>query len=150
MTTTYHDAIDEMFGAAKGVFDADAVAILGYTPAVNWRGSPTGDPVDKSKLWARVSWATVTDGQASLANDGTKKLYECVGILSIQLFCPRNEADSAVNGVLLAEALQQQFRHRSVSGELWYLNFKIVELPETATDYPITVSGQVRYKTLSS
>lgn len=149
MTTTYHDAIDEMFASAKAVFDGTAAALLGYVPDVRWPGAPLATVPDYTKLWARVSLQIVTDEQASLANNNDKRFFWATGLLFIQLFCPRNVGGSIDKGRLIAEQIQNKFRHQSTSGEIWYRNAKVVELPETEDSYPINVIVQFKYKTIS-
>lgn len=149
MATTLRAAIDEMFATANNVFTGYAATLLGYAPDVRWPGVPLGTQPDKSRLWARVSTQIVTDEQASLANAQGIQLYAATGLLHIQLFCPRNVGASIDNGRLVAEALQNAFRLQSTSGEIWYSKQKAFELPEAEENYPINVSVQFYYKTIS-
>lgn len=149
MSLSYLDAKDQLFTRAKNVLGgSDTNTLLGYVPDVRWQGVPTATVPDKSKLWARVSSQVVTDGQAALANANGKRLFEAAGLLYIQLFCPKGEAGIPAKGLLLAIALQAQYRQQSSSAELWFRNQRILELPETADSYPINVVTEFRYKTL--
>lgn len=146
MATTYDAAIDEMFGVVKGVLAGQV--ILGYVPDTRWPGVPLGTKPDATRLWVRVSAKVITDNQATLANANGKTLYEATGMLYIQLFCPRNIGASIDNGRLVAKAIQSAFR-TSLSAEIWYTKAKIEELPESDESYPINVSVQFYYKTIS-
>lgn len=149
MTTTYHDAVDSIFGTAKTVFDGYATTLLGYAPDVRYPGVPNANKPDKSKLWARCSSQIVTDVQASLSNVNNISFFFADGLFYIQLFCPRNVGGSIDKGRLIAEALQKAYRASPLSGEMWYSKVKIVELAETEENYPINVSGEYQYKTTS-
>lgn len=149
MATTYHAAIDEMFATADGVLIGYAATLLGYALDVRWPGVPVSSKPDKTRLWARVSAQIVTDAQVSLANANRISLFQATGLLNVQLFCPRNVGASIDNGRLIGEAIQNAFRTLSTSGEIWYTNQKVVELPEAGESYPITVSVRYTYKTLS-
>lgn len=150
MPTTYHAVIDEMFAQIKGVFDGFATTLLTYAPDVRWPGAAGPVKPIPDRLWVRVSMQIVTDSQASLSNVNDKRFFWTNGLVFVQLFCPRNMGASLDNGRLIAEALQNVLRKSSTSGEIWYRNAKIVELPETVDNYPITVSAQLMYKTIST
>lgn len=149
MSISYQEAKDEVFGRANVVLtNGDTNALLGYLPDVRWQGVPKANKPDEDKLWARVSSQIVTDAQAALANANGNRLYEAGGLLYVQLFCPKGNADMPTDGVILAEALQAAYREQSDSSEIWYRNQRILELPETADNYPINVVVEFRYKTL--
>lgn len=147
MSITYQATIDELFTSVKAVFDA-STPIIGYVPEVRWPGTPKGPKPDRTKYWARVSQQLVTEGQASLANVNSKKIFESIGLLYIQLFCPRNIAGSLQKGQNLAVALRDAFCQQSTSFDLWYRNAKVVELPETADNYPINIVVEFHFKEL--
>lgn len=149
MPTTYTDAQDEMFGMANAVFATTAVSLLGYAPDVRWPGVPKAGVPDRTKLWARVSEQIVTEEQASLANANSIRLFDAIGMLYMQLFCPRNIAASVELGRAVGIALQVAFRHTSPSGQVWYRKAKMVELPEGLENYPILVSTEFQYRTSS-
>lgn len=146
---TYAQALDSMFASVKATLDASGMSLVGYKPDTRWPGVPIASPPDKTKLWARVSVQIATDGQAALANFQGITLYEAMGLLYVQLFCPRNLAASLPNGRLVAIALQATFRSLGATGDIWYRNAKFVELPETDDNYPVTFSTVFEYNTLS-
>lgn len=150
MATTATAAIDEMFETVKTVFDSVAAPLLGYDPDVRWPGVPVAAKPDRSKFWSRVSSQLVTDEQSALANASQLRLFEATGMLYVQLFCPRNIGGSIDSGRSIAIALQTALRKASPDNEVWYRKAKSVELPEDDASYPILVSVQYTYKTISS
>ena len=149
MSTDYITARDEMFGIAETVFDDSATStLIGYKPDVRWPADPKPSVPDVTKVWARVSHQVVTDGQAALANAQGQKLYEAKGLLFIQFFSPRNVGGMYDKVLQLALVMQEAYRDPSPTGEIWFRNAKVVQLPEEATSYPINFSTEFSYKTL--
>lgn len=144
---TYTDAVDTLFGIVNAVWQG-AVAIVGYTPLVRWQGQeqPGKPPVDK--IWARVSQQIVTDQQASLASNTGKRLYHATGLLYIQIFAPRTDADLTI-ARQFAQYVREVFRTESPDGNIWFTNQRIVELAPTPLAYPITVSCNYQYDNLN-
>lgn len=145
----YVDATDEMFGIIYGVLsDAQWNTKFGYTIDVRWPGIAKENKPDPSKLWARVSKQVVKEQQSSLANVQGERNFTTIGLLFTQLFCPRNQPATLDNGRMVAVALEQALRQSSPSGEIWFLNQAIRELPETDENYPITVVTEYNYQTM--
>lgn len=146
----YLDATDEMYGVIKSVLldDTRWPLLLGYTMDVRWPGDALGTKPDMTRLWARVSKQVVKDSQSALANANGQRVFETIGLLYVQLFCPRNQPATLQNGSNIAVAMQAAFREQSPSGEIWFLNQAIREMPETPENYPITVVTEFRYKVL--
>lgn len=149
MSINYPAVIDEMFTTVKAIADGSS-DLIGYVPEVRWQGVPksTKPPVDK--FWLRASKMIVTEQQASLSSVDDTRMWEAIGLMYVQCFCPRNLASSIDNGRLFAERMRNAFRQQSLSGEIWYRNQKVVELPETAESYPINVVIEFHFKTLTS
>jgi hypothetical protein len=146
----YVDATDEMFGIIYGVLaDNQWNAKFGYNIDVRWPGTPKAAKPDPSRLWARVSKQVVKETQTSLANVSGERNFTTIGLLFVQLFCPRNQPQSLDNGRLVAVAIEAAFRNQSPSGEIWFLNEAIRELAETDESYPITVVTEFQYDTLN-
>lgn len=151
MPTTFQSAIDELFTIVKAIFDDSTwTAAFGYQPVLYYPGDPQAQKPDMTRLWARVSCKIVTDEQYSLANTNGEQLYEAVGLLFVQLFCPRNQPGSIDNGRRLGVALQRAFYPQSPSGEIWFRRAAVRELDETPDNYPINVVVEYRYRTTKS
>lgn len=154
MSITYDQALDEIYGIAKAVFDdSQWPTLFGYTLDIRYQGVPKASKPDMQKLWVRVSSQIVGDGQASLTNVQGARMYEAHGLLFIQLFCPRNVGGSLDKGMKLAMALQNAFRKPSPSNEIWFEGTPgqvIRVLPETEESYPVNVVVAFRYQTLNT
>lgn len=138
MPITYSNAIDEMFGIVNSAVP-DITALLTYAADIRWPGTPKRSLPDSSKVWMRVSFQTVDDKQKSLANAKGSRLYRATGLLYIQIFCPRNLANSSVVGRKLGELIRDKFRHASPSGAIEFQNQQVRELPATEQNYPFNV-----------
>lgn len=149
MPITQQDAIDEIFGSVKQVFDA-STSFIGYIPELRWPGNPVGNKPDDSKIWGRASQQIVTDDQASLSSANGKTLYEAVGLLYVQIFTPRNKPESPALGLQLALKLRDKFQAQSNSAEVWFRKAIARELPEVAKNYRINFVVEFRYKTLKT
>jgi hypothetical protein len=147
--TDYSGARDEVFGIVTTLWASPALAsVFGYVPELRYDGAEEAGTPDKSKTWARVSAQIVKDGQASLSGgDGTKK-YRGIGLAYVQVFGSRIETNSKVNAIALAGLIQAQFRKPSPSGDLWFRDQKIVELPVTDSSYPVNVVVTFEYESI--
>lgn len=150
MSIDAQDAVDEMFSTVKQVNDGSSVAIFGYVPEIRWPGQALATKPDMTKHWMRASQQLVTDEQIAFASVDETRLFEAIGLLYVQLFCPRNAAATVENGLLLANIIADAFRQQSISGEIIYRKAKVVQLPETSESYPINVVVQFEYKTIHS
>lgn len=141
MPYDYQAAIDELFGIA-------AVPLAAANIDVKWPGAPQSAKPAREKTWARVSAQIVTDDQSSLANSAGKKRYHATGLLYVQLFCSRIEANGLDNGRTIAKAVQAAFRVDAPSGVMWFRDQKIRELPITEESYPINVVVTFEYESI--
>lgn len=146
---TYSEAIDEIFTTVTNTVETFTPTFIDYEFPLRFVGIEYSTKPDRTKYWARVSTQIVSDQQASLSDVEGQRFYEAISLLYIQLFCPRNVSKSLQNGRKMAEILQDQFRRRSTSDELWYRNPRIVELPETAEAYPINIVSEFWYKSIA-
>lgn len=144
LPTTYSGAIDELFGIVNSIWP-QLTGIAGYAPEIRWAGEVRPGKPDASKFWARVSASIVTDKLSTLSNVVGSKLFHATGLLYVQLFCPRNEVNPTVKGRSMAEIIRAQFRAASPSGNIWFRDQKIVELPSTEENYPINVVVTFEY-----
>lgn len=149
MSITDQQAIDEMYGIVKGAIDLNT-SIFGYAPDVRYPGVPKSTRPDMSKQWIRVSSAIVKDDLAAFANDQRQQLYDADGILTVQLFAPRNVAGSLDPQALsMANAIAAAIRGRGTSGEIWFTNVRVLQQPESDTSYPVNVVARFNYRTIT-
>jgi hypothetical protein len=145
VSVTYTDALDDMFGTFSDVL-SDVETILDYAPQVRWPGIPEPANTPMDQLWMRVSTQMVKEGQSSLSDkDGTKR-YESHGLLYVQLFAPRTVSNTLNVARQAAEAIRNRFRKASLSGEVWFRNQVVRELPETTENYPLLVVVEFTYQ----
>jgi hypothetical protein len=147
MPVTYTDAQDELFGIVNGAV-AQLGSIVGYIPSIQWPGSAVAGSPDYSKIWMRVSSKIVTDKLSALGNRAGQRLYKANGLMFIQLFAPRTLASTFL-AKQAAQFIRDFFRTESVTGELRFVEAKMVELDPEDLYYPINIAVQFEYYTLS-
>uniref|UniRef100_A0AAU6W084 Tail terminator protein n=1 Tax=Pseudomonas phage Pavpe01 TaxID=3138545 RepID=A0AAU6W084_9VIRU len=114
MTTTYTDALDEMFGKIKAAIDGPVNTVLGYKAETRWPFVAEPTKPDNSKIWLRVSTQIVDEQQSTLSTcEGLpgQKRYESAGLLFIELYLPKAKGDSGVKGRKVAVILRDLFRN---------------------------------------
>jgi hypothetical protein len=145
MPSTYSAAADEVQSIVKSVWDTLSAAFtLGYTPEIRWPGVENANKLDRAQFSARVSIQNVVGEQIAF---GSKKFRD-VNLLYVQVFCPRNVANSLVTGRQIAELIRTAFCQASPSGNLWFRDQKIRELAPEADFYPINVVATFEYETI--
>lgn len=142
---TYEEAIDEIFGIFKTAWDAESAAAVTYVPEVRWPGVEEPNKPDNSSFWVRVSQQTVLENQASLKNGENGQRYTTSGLVFIQLFCPKSDSESMTKGRRLAIIARDAFRGNSTSGNVWFRNAKINELPAEEYFYRFNVIVEYEY-----
>lgn len=143
--TNYEAAIDEMFAQFRIPWEANSAAVAGYVPEVRWPGVEEIDPPDASKYWARVSQQTVDEQQTTLRNGEFAKRYTADGLVFVQIFCPKSDAESMTTGRRLATIARNAFRGQSTSGNVWFRNARIKELEPEAKFYRFNVVTEYEY-----
>ncbi len=121
MVTDYPSAVDALYGIATA-------ALKGLTPAVTDIRYPGSDEVaipPASEYWARVSDQMVIERQQSLSADvgmpGGRR-YQCIGLITVQLFCPRIDGAAANNGRMMITQVVDAFRRPVPDGSMWFRN----------------------------
>lgn len=143
--TNYEDAIDEMFGIFKTAWEANSAAVASYIPEVRWPGVEEPTTPETSKFWVRVSQQTVDEEQSSLRNGDFVQRYTADGVIFVQLFCPKSDAQSMTNGRKLAIIARNAFRGNATSGKVWFRNARINELPPEEKFYRFNVVAEYEY-----
>lgn len=99
-------AIDAMFAQFNAAWQAGTAAVVGYVPEIRWQGREKETPPPGDKYWARVSNQTVGEGNAAIGNS----LFESYGLVFVQVFAPKSEADANEKGRALAVLARNVFR----------------------------------------
>jgi hypothetical protein len=144
---TYSEATDEILKVLND-YMPDAAALVGYVPDVRWPGVPEQGKPDRSKYWIRPSHSIVKDGQSSISSSIGKKRYRAIGLLFVQVFCPRLAHNTLVNGRKLAEAIRDEYRKASPSGNIEFRDQEVKEIPSQAEFYQLNVVVTFEYDTI--
>ena len=142
---TYEEAIDEIFGIFNAAWLAESAAVAGYIPEVRWPGVEEPEKPDLAKFWARVSQQTVIEGQSSLRNGDAGQRYTTDGLVFVQIFCPKSDSLGMTNGRKLAIIARNGFRGNATSGQVWFRNARINELPPEENWYRFNVVAEYEY-----
>lgn len=142
MSITYANAIDEIFDTFLVYWDANIGNVsLGYTPKVLWRHVEKVAIPDTTRHYLRVSNQTISERQVSLK--GTKKLYDTIGFIKIQLYFSKATLVKSEDADMNAIA-RNAFRLAS-SSDVWYRNSRILELPPEEDFYRADVISNYIY-----
>lgn len=145
MTTNYTDAIDSMFSLFKTEWDVFSLSLLGYAPDIRWPGVEEPEKPDCGKYFSRISQQTVNESQSTLADDSSIQRYTCDGLLFVQIFAPRSDSQSMENMRALAMSTKNVFRKHTDSGNIWFRNSRIEELPPEENFYNFNVVAEYQY-----
>ena len=160
MTLTYDAAVDEMFGQFRAAWIAGSAAIVGYVPEVRWPGVEPKNPdgslkkPESDKYWARVSQQGVDDEQTSLSacvesNEIGATLpasrFTAIGLLFVQLFCPKTDPQGVELGRKLASLSQRAYRGKKTSGGVWFRNVRIIEVEDEELWHRFNVVAEYEY-----
>lgn len=160
MTLTYDAAVDEMFGLFKAAWDSGSAAIVGYVPEVRWPGVELKNPdgsikkPESDKYWARVSQQGVDEEQTSLSacvasneNGGVlpASRFTAIGLLFVQLFCPKTEAEAMEFGRELAKLSRAAYRGKKTAGGVWFRNVRIIEVESEELWHRFNVVAEYEY-----
>lgn len=147
MTTSYVNAVDEIFSLFNIAWSAEAPAIVGNgeTPEIRWQGVEDENIPNFNKYWCRVSQQTVEEPQTSLAGNDGKRRYTTSGLIFVQLFCPKSDAQAMDKGRNLATVARNAFRGKTTSGKVWFRNARINELAPEDNAYRFNIIAEYEY-----
>ncbi|AEX56100.1 minor tail protein [Burkholderia phage vB_BceS_KL1] len=151
MTTTHSEARNEINALFNTAWNANAGALAGYVPNIEWQGKQPRETPDSSKYWARVSIQTVLEEQTTLSTCEGKpgqKRYTASGLVFVQLFCPKSIVGSFEIGGKLAEVAKKAFRGKTTPGKVWFRNVRINELDPEDLYYRYNVVTEFEYDEL--
>lgn len=145
MTTTYTEAVDQIFALFKTALNSNASAVVGYVPEIRWQGVEKPGTPDPSKYWCRVSQITVDEDQATLSDDNGKRRYTSYGLVFVQLFCPKSDVEAMAKGRSLAMIARNAFRGKTTSGRVWFRNARIKELDPDSDSIRFNIVSDYEY-----
>lgn len=145
MSTTYEEAVDEIFTLINTAWLANTAAIVGYVPEMRWPGVEEPDKPDYSKHFARSSQQTVTEEQSTLKDGEGSQRYTASGLVFIQIFCPKSEGKTMANGRKLAIVGRDSLRGKKTTGGVWFRKVRIRELEPETKWYRFNVIAEYEY-----
>lgn len=145
---TYNQANDEINATFLAAWNAGTSAIVGYVPEIRWQNVQNRALPDGSKFWVRVSKDTVFERQATLSvcegSPGQRK-YTASGLVFVQLFMPKSNAQAYELGQQLAVVARNAFRGKTTPGNIWFRNVRINEINPEELYYRINVIAEFEY-----
>jgi hypothetical protein len=148
---TYHQADDEINATFLTAWNAESGAIVGYVPEIRWQNVQRREIPDGSKFWVRISKDTVYERQATLSTcegiPGQRK-YTANGLVFVQLFCPKSNAQAFELGQQLAIIARNSFRGKTTPGNIWFRNVRINELQPDELFYRLNIIAEFEYDEL--
>lgn len=127
---SYSKAIDLIYGRFKAAWDADAGAIAGYVPKVEYDNPSTANYASLDTIFARLTVRNTFEGLIGFGElGGAKRLYETNGLLVIQIFVPKTDNSGTQVGRRLAEMARDAYRVAGYDSDLWYRDAAVFEQP---------------------
>lgn len=99
-------AINAMFQQFNDSWNAGASAIVGYVPAVRYKGKKESAIPDATLYWCRVSEQTVMEARKAIGNH----YFESSGLVFVQIFAPQADPQGEMNCRALANLARDAFR----------------------------------------
>ena len=146
---SYIQAVDEIFDKINTAWKANTTSIVGYVPKMRWPGVEEPKKPNLGKYWARTSQETVTEEQTGLRNGDNGQRYTALGLVFVQIFCPKSDGQSMVNGRSLAIVARDALRGKTTSCKVWFRNARIKELSPEDNWYRFNVIAEYEYDEIS-
>lgn len=151
MTTDFPTAIEQIQALFKVAWDANAGAVFGYLPDVEWYGAESVGKADRSKVWVRFMTQAVVEEQATLStcvDAPFSRRYEASGLVFVQLFLPKTVDNAVVKGRVLAKVARNAFRGKKTTGGVVFYNCRIRDIPPEDLFYRFNVVAEYDYDEL--
>lgn len=141
----YSTACDLMFSIALNAIEALTQATIAET---RWPGVAEKTTPPENVYWIRVSEQVVLSSQSSLSvsvGAPGQRRYQTVGLLFLQLFCPKSDPAAVPNGRSMQQALVNAFRAPSGDANLWFRNQTPKPMMFNPTSYQFNVAVTYTY-----
>jgi len=145
MPTTFDAARDEILGAFRTRWEADAAAIVGFVPDVFYDGVPRTSAPSPDKPWADVTIRHTSGAQATLAQDTGKRRFEKTGIVTVGVFAPLGQNRGLEDGEKLAMVAKKAFEGKATAGGVWFRNVRISEVGQDGPWFAFQILAEMRY-----
>lgn len=144
MPTEYIEAVDQMFELFKTDWDANTTSIVGYVPEVRWPNVEEPEIPPKDLYWARVNQMTVSESQLAFC-ETVEKVYNPMGLIIVQLFCPKSNTESSTKGRELSMIVKKAYRGKKTAGGVWFRNVRIEEMKVEMNFYRFNIVAEYEY-----
>lgn len=144
MITSPEQARDDMFLMADTAITALS-AILTYVPEIRWQGVENNNPLPASQLWARVTKLETDEDQKYVSNSVNTRLFNHIGILSVELFGPKTVLTIYDDLQSCATNIRNAFRVKTSPNGVRYSKVRIIEVPNDNLWYKINVIIEYEY-----
>jgi hypothetical protein len=145
MTATYSEATDTMNSLLYALLVAESASIIGYIPEVYWPTIELPRELPVNRYWLRVARQTVLQRQANIAGADLVRKYTTRGLLSIQVFAPMLQINSARYCCSLAQLAQRAYRGVTTPNGVWFRDVTVKELPADGRYYRCNVVSDFQY-----
>lgn len=135
------EAKDVMFGHLTTAWNA-ALTAHDLDGVLRFPDDGLEEP-DNGTYWARVSIQTVDEDQETLRNQGVRRFLS-VGLVFVQIFCPRSDDGAAINADLIAEDMRNALRNPRVDDNLEFTQAAIVDNVEQEPAW-VTINVTARF-----
>jgi hypothetical protein len=116
VTATRAEAVDQVFALVSTAW--------GSTGPIDWpdkvQAAGVVFPPTAATPWLRARLQYLPAGQGSLAGAGGARMWDRVGVLTIQVFSPRGSGLPA--GFTLAKILEDALEGAATPGQVWFRN----------------------------
>jgi len=141
-------AEDEVFGIANSAWLAAIVGIdLTYVPAIYFPDAIVSTP-DPTQIYAECDLKIVLSKQASLCRYQGQSFSDNIGLLSIQIYSPKQSGSSLRVAKIIGATIKNAFCKPSPSGYIWFQGQRITPVAGNATRNQVNVVVTCTYRTI--
>lgn len=143
MITSPEQARDDMFLMADTAITSLSTDLT-FEPEIRWQGVEIAEE-PSSILWARVTKLETDEDQRYVSNSTNKRLFNHIGILSIELFGSKTDLTIYEKLHYSAIKVRNHFRAKVSPNGVRYSRTRIVEVPNDNLWYKLNVIIEYDY-----
>jgi hypothetical protein len=144
--------LESMYEHFTTNWDLGVDAIIPGGIEIRYQGNIYKEDPDRNAYWARLSTVYTRSEQATLSNSvinpGSKR-YKTTGIVFLQVFGPRHQPGAWNTCDALAKLGQKVFRQYVSTGNVWYNNATVENLPYEENWLRFNTSARFTYDEFS-
>lgn len=138
MPLSREEAIDLMFARFRTAWNAQAAAIVGYVPDVQYQGINAFAKPNTARYFARVSQRTVLESQSTLSTQcglPGQKRFTTDGLLFVQIFGPTTDKKASLLAPRLARIARNAYRSNVPGDSILYRKARIQDGLEPEAEF---------------